>query len=322
MMQALALSLLTHCATWASTRGGQNKLFILIYHQVLDAPDVMRPGEADIASFSWQMQLLARHFNVLPLAEAVARLQDRSLPPRAVTITFDDGYADNLRNAVPILKQQNLSATFFIASGYLEGGRMWNDTVIEAIRNLPQPEVDLSAFGLGVMPLVSPAQRAATARTLLKCLKHLPPEQRLAHSQALAAQATALPDDLMLTRAQLRELHAQGMEIGGHTVNHPILATLDKATATAEIAENKAYLEQLLAAPIRFFAYPNGRLGDDYLLAHRDIAKACPYQAAFSTHPGVATAASDVWQLPRFTPWDATPLRFMLRMVWLYLKGG
>jgi len=124
-MQAFVLHVLKPFATLASGLGAQKKLSILIYHRVLDQADFMRPGEVDKQAFTWQMQLLARYFNVLSLNEALSGLQNDNLPPRAVTITFDDGYADNLHNALPILKQFGLSATFFIASGYLDGGRMW-----------------------------------------------------------------------------------------------------------------------------------------------------------------------------------------------------
>ncbi len=66
-------------------------------------------------------------FNVMPLDAAVNALKKRNLPARAMAITFDDGYADNQVTALPILKQHGLSATFFIATGYLDGGRMWNE---------------------------------------------------------------------------------------------------------------------------------------------------------------------------------------------------
>ncbi|MDD5271590.1 MAG: polysaccharide deacetylase family protein [Methylovulum sp.] len=319
-MQHYLFSLLKHCATLASYRFTSKKLFILIYHRVLDAPDFMRPGEPDKVAFAWQMELLTRYFNVLPLAEALARLQNNSLPPRAVTITFDDGYADNFYNAMPILKQQQLPATFFIASGYLDGGRMWSDSVIETIRNFPDTTLNLNDIGLGVFSLASEEQKVAAARTILNQLKYQEPLQRLAHSRFIADQVSHLPDDLMLTSTQLQALHAQGMEIGGHTVNHPILATLDDAKAKAEIADNKAFLEQKLGVKLRFFAYPNGKLGGDYQLRHRDIVRQCHYQASLSTHAGVADNTSDIWQLPRFTPWDATPLKFMLRMVRMYCR--
>ncbi len=319
-MQSIVLGGLKHLATLASGLGKQKKLFILIYHRVLDEPDFMRPGEVDRHAFNWQMALLSRYFNVLSLDDALQRLQSDTLPPRAVTITFDDGYADNHANALPILKNHGLTATFFIASGYLNGGRMWNDSIIEAIRSMPQPLLDLSAIGLGRYALATPAEKAASTQQILTKIKHLAPEQRAEHTRYIEQQATYLPDDLMLSTEQLVQLHQNGMEIGGHTVTHPIMANLSDTEVIRELAENKQFLEQLLGGQIRYFAYPNGKTGQDYLPDQSALLKACGYQAALTTEWGVADKTSEVWQLPRFTPWDKSPIKFMARMARLYYQ--
>ena len=118
-MKAITLYGLKQLATLASGFGKKKKLFILIYHRVLDEPDFMRPGEVDKIKFAWQMELLSKYFNVLSMSDALEKIQKNTLPPRAVCITFDDGYADNYHNALPILKNNQLTATFFISSGYL-----------------------------------------------------------------------------------------------------------------------------------------------------------------------------------------------------------
>ncbi len=318
ILDSMILAGLKGLATLASGLGKQKKLFVLIYHRVLDVPDFMRPGEVDIQAFSWQMALLAKYFNVLSFSEAFEKLKTNSLPARAVCITFDDGYADNLHNAVPILKKNNLTATFFIASGYLDGGRMWNDSVIEAVRIMPKTELDLTNIELGLYPITTPAQKEAAARDIIIKLKYLEPKQRLRLSQKIAELAGAVPDNLMLTTGQLIQLHQQGMEIGGHTVTHPILAKLAPNLALQEIGDNKKALEKLLNTEIRYFAYPNGKLGKDYMPEHIDTVKKAGYQAAFSTQCGVVTVSSDFWQLARFTPWDKTPARFMFRMLTMY----
>ena len=80
------------------------------------------------------MRFAKANFNVISLADGVAGLKRGCLPPRALSITFDDGYRDNHDIALPILLQLGLPATFFVATGFLDGGRMFNDTVIEAVR--------------------------------------------------------------------------------------------------------------------------------------------------------------------------------------------
>jgi peptidoglycan/xylan/chitin deacetylase (PgdA/CDA1 family) len=121
----------------ASLLAGRPALIVLTYHRVLPAPDPMLTAEPDAGLFEAQMTFLARYMVVLPLVEALRRLEAGTLPRRAIAITFDDGYANNAQVALPILRRLGLPATFFIATGYLDGGCMWNDAVIETLRRCP-----------------------------------------------------------------------------------------------------------------------------------------------------------------------------------------
>lgn len=321
MKNSILLTLIKHMASIACGMGKQKKLFILIYHRVLDEPDYLRPGDVDKTAFTWQMELLSKYFNVLPLHNALQLLQKNELPPRAVSITFDDGYADNFTNALPILKRFNLSSVFFIAHGFINGGRMWNDTVIEAIRHYAEPELDLTDIGLGCFDVVTAYDKNQAVIQILHQIKHLPPILRDEYTNHIAEKSGNIPSDLMMTSEQVIELYANGMEIGGHTVNHPILAKLDLNTARQEISDNKKYLENLLNTSLRLFAYPNGKPIQDYLPEQIQLVKEAGYKAAVSTQNSVADFSSDPWQLPRFTPWDNTPLKFMLRMIYKYYKA-
>jgi peptidoglycan/xylan/chitin deacetylase (PgdA/CDA1 family) len=299
-----------------SPGGARGRLTILIYHRVHAQNDPLFPEEVNAAEFDCQMATLSDCFHVLPLDEAVSRLRENSLPPAAAAITFDDGYADNYEVALPILQRHKLSATFFISSGFLDGGRMWNDTVIEALRRARGDELDLCSLGVGVCDLSTPRARGRSAESLLHRLKHLDFGARSQMVERIAERVAApLPDDLMMTSAQVRELHAAGMGIGGHTVQHPILARLKLPHARTEIAEGRARLQEIIRAPVSLFAYPNGKPHQDYNAQHVQIAKQLGFSAAFSTAWGVAHSASDFFQLPRFTPWDKTPNRFTLRLL-------
>lgn len=293
--------------------GGRNGLTILIYHRVLAQPDPLFPGEVESADFHRQLGQLRASFTVLPLTEAVQALRDGTLPPRAACITFDDGYADNAEVALPILRQHGLSATFFVASGFLDGGRMWNDTVIELVRRTEKQVLDASVLGLGIHRLDSIETRRQAISSLIGQLKYRPMEQRLETIGQLCALAPcALADDLMMRSEQVRELHRAGMEIGAHTVNHPILAALPAAQARHEISAGKAALETITGAPVRIFAYPNGKPGVDYLAEHVAMVREIGFDGAVSTAWGGRN--DDLFQLPRFTPWDRDTLRFQLRL--------
>jgi peptidoglycan/xylan/chitin deacetylase (PgdA/CDA1 family) len=291
------------------------RLSILIFHRVLPQQDPLFPDEMDAARFDKLLTVLKSCFNVVSLRDGVEGLRSGKLPSRAVCITFDDGYADNAEIALPILQRHGMPATFFVATGFLDGGRMWNDTVIELVRRAPN-EVDLSRAGFGVMKLGSAAERHAAIGTLLGQLKYLSFERRLEQVDLLRELIpVALPDNLMMRSAQVRQLHAAGMEIGGHTVEHPILARLEPAQARREMAEGKETLEALIGDTVRSFAYPNGKPGQDYQAEHAQLARDIGFEFAVSTSWGAASAASDLFQLPRFTPWDRSHARFVLRML-------
>jgi peptidoglycan/xylan/chitin deacetylase (PgdA/CDA1 family) len=296
--------------------GEEGRLSILVYHRVLPRADAMLAGEVEAAAFDWQMALLAEHFRVLPLFEAVQRLRDSTLPARATCVTFDDGYADNHDIALPILKKWRLPATFFIATAYLDGGWMWNDAVIEAVRQARGESLDLTPLGLSGHSMATPQLRCEAAAAIITRLKYLPPDQRQnAMWQVLRLASAKLPDSPMMSSRQVRALHSAGMEIGGHTVSHPILAGLDPVAAYSEIAEGKEQLEHLCGGAVRLFAYPNGKPGKDYRPEHVEMVKRSGFAAAVSTAWGAGGTACDPYQLPRFTPWDGTPLRFGLRLL-------
>src|SRR5205085_1443710 len=126
-------------------------------HRVLADPDPLFPEEVGAPDFDAQMSILKRWFNVLPLKEALARLREGRLPMRAACITFDDGYADNATVAAPILRRHGLPATFFIATDFIDGGEMWNDTVIDTVRRAPGDSLDARALGLPLLDLRPPA---------------------------------------------------------------------------------------------------------------------------------------------------------------------
>ena len=297
-------------------RGGINRLSIFIYHRVLPAPDPLFPAEVDAAQFDAQVAWITRWFTVLPLADAVQRLQQGSLPPGSAAITFDDGYADNLQHAEPVLRRHGASATLFVATGFLDGGCMWNDRVIEAVRRTRQTELDLPGLLPTPLPVTDLAQRRAAITQLIGRIKYLPMQARdMAVADVLRAAAVAVPDDLMLTSDALRRWHAAGQQVGAHTVNHPILAQLADDAARDEIARGRDALQAMLDTRIGLFAYPNGRPGSDYLPVHVDMVRALGFDAAVSTSWGAASVRSPIHELPRFTPWDRSRLRFGARVV-------
>ncbi len=302
-----------------SPAGASARLSILIFHRVLAQPDPLFPNEIDHTRFDAICGWLRAWFNVLPLDQAVQRLRDGHLPARAAAITFDDGYADNCEIALPVLSRHGLSATFFVATAFLDGGRMWNDTVIEAVRRATVDVLDLHGLPCAAPGRIAldtvPARRAAIG-AVIDAVKYLEPTQREAMVQRIAERCrAALPADLMMSSEQVRTLHRAGMQIGAHTATHPILARLSAEQARHEIASGKQALESLLGQRVGLFAYPNGKPGQDYAPANVALVRELGFDAAVSTAPGAARQKSDLFQIPRFTPWDRSRLGFGARLV-------
>ena len=138
--------------------------------------------------------------------------------------------------------------------------------------------------------------------------------------QILQRAGSAPPPGHMLTTPQVRGLRDAGVEIGAHTATHPILTRLDAAAARDDMAQGKETLEGILQEPVRLFAYPNGRPGEDYDATHVAIAKDLGFSAAVSTAWGAAHHGCDLFQMPRVAPWDASALPYAARLVKSYAK--
>ncbi len=301
-----------------SPGGSAGRLSVLIFHRVLAQPDPLFPDEVDVARFDDVCAWLADWFTVLPLDDAVRRWRDGELPRRAAAITFDDGYADNHDLALPILQRHGLTATFFIATAYLDGGIMWNDQVIDALRHTGGPRLDLGDIdglqGL-VFELDSVAARRSAIGRVLQAIKYMAVDQRSAAVGRVCRLAgAATPRGQMMSSSQIRALHRAGMQIGAHTVNHPILAGLDAAAARAEMLQGRQQLESLLQDRIGLFAYPNGRPGVDYSDETAALARDLGFDAALTTAWGASGGATDPFQMPRFTPWDRSRWGFGMRL--------
>lgn len=299
-----------------SPRGGRGRLSVLIFHRVLAEPDPLMPDLPTADRFEATMRWVKAWFNVLPLGDAIEQLFAGTIPSRALAITFDDGYADNESIAAPILKRLQLTATFFVSTGFLDGGCMWNDRVIEAMRGSRVDPIALQPQGLGSLPLTSAADRSRAIASVLSAIKHMEPARRQAAVEAVVAAAGDPPAPApMMSSTQVRSLRSLGMDIGAHTVSHPILTRLTAGAAFDEMMRSKRELETMLSESVRLFAYPNGVPGQDYAAEHTAMARECGFEGAVSTSWGAASIHSDRFQLPRFTPWDRERWRFGARLL-------
>ena len=275
------------------------KFVTLTYHRVRPQQDPLYPDMCFVESFDSQLRMLSRFFNVLPLDEALRLSEQGTLPARTVCITFDDGYRDNVDIALPMLRQYALPATFFIATGYLNDGVMWNDQVIEAVRGRRAGRWDLSDINLGKRHVDDLTSRRALMGEIIVHLKHQSPTVRATWAQWLVDQSDVPGERIMMTNEEVRELNQAGMTIGGHTVTHPILTRLPLSQAGEEMVNGKQTLEDIVQTDVRLFAFPNGKAGSDYAKEHTELVGQSGFDAGLTTMWGYADAGSPRFELPR-----------------------
>lgn len=301
-----------------SPGGCRGRLSILVFHRILGSADAMHDTEMSAAEFDLVCTWLRDWFNVLPLEQAVAALRLRTLPSRALSITFDDGYADNHDVALPILRRHSLPATFFVSTAYLDGGLMWNDKVVEAVRRCKAPALDPGILPSGHrVPLLlqNAPQRRAAAACIIDAVKYQPVAEREAYVNKLASAVGAdLPTDLMMSAGQVRNLARSGMTVGAHTVTHPILAGLADEAIRREVADGRRELEEITDRPVTLFAYPNGKPAVDYDARSVEIVRSLGFVGAVTTQWGACRPNTELMELPRFTPWDRKRAKFGLRL--------
>lgn len=270
------------------------------------------------------------------LQQLVHGLQSGRLPHRAVAITFDDGYADNLFNARPLLEHYDVPATIFVTTGHIGcKSEFWWD---ELDRLLLQPgrlpeclhvSVNGSAYQwhLGEAAHYSedasrrysswsmgenddPSPRHTLYRSLYQLLRPLPDGERRSVLNGLVAWAgvepVGRPTHRILSLDETVAL-AEGtmIDIGAHTVTHPVLSTLPATAQRAEIEGAKARLEEILGHLVTSLAYPYGSRSD-YTSETVTIVKKAGFTYACSNFAGVVRRGTDRFQLPRFVvrDWD------------------
>jgi len=281
-----------------------NRLSVFLFHKVPKLADPLVPAELDLARFEHLLDHTLSNFVVLPLEEAIARVNAGNLPRRSACITFDDGYSDWMSGVVPMLLRRNLHATFFITSGQFDGVPLWHERILTAVRQLPGPLFDLGIPFLPAEPIASIDQRGRQVQRLERELKYLTltsREQILEQLQRISNVDTA--EVPVMSEAQLRDLHNQGFGIGAHTALHPILDYCNAKETEREIGGARERLQAIVGGEVNGFAYPNGRPYADFSRLHVEAVKRAGYRYAVTTHWGVADGTTSPFQIPRFTPW-------------------
>jgi peptidoglycan/xylan/chitin deacetylase (PgdA/CDA1 family) len=284
---------------------------ILSYHRIADVD--ADPYGLCVAPqhFAKQLEILRAYGHPMSLQELVQALVDSNLPRGAFALTFDDGYNDNLHVAKPLLERYQIPATVFVATGYLGREFWWDElqrivlmaSALPARLHLTINETGCE-WNLGAESQRG-SQHAVTRQrflhSLYRLLQTLAAEERRQVMNQLWAWAGVHLNDQPRHRAlacdEVVRLAEGGLvEIGAHTVTHPVLAALPPAMQRLEIVQSKVQLEALLAQPVRSFSYPNGSLSDSTI----GIVREADFMCACRSFNDIVWRRSDRFQLPRF----------------------
>lgn len=312
---------------------------ILLYHRVADL-DVDPWGLAVTpGNFEVQLDVMRRRGTVLPLEEFIGRVQSGTMPRRAIVVTFDDGYADNLLTARPLLDRYGVPATVFVTTGVLaEPREFWWDEIeglfltpgsLPAVLDLEiegrvhrwdlqdavvYSDEDASQYRRWGASDTPPTRRHALFIELWRRLQILRDPVRRTALDQLARWAGA--DGRMrtshrpMTDSEVREL-ARGalVSVGAHTVSHSRLSVLSGPEQETELVGSRRALEELLDRPVRTLAYPFGGR-KDYTPATVALARKAGFSCACATAPGPVHLFAGLHELPRCVVRDMGGDRF------------
>lgn len=278
---------------------------VLAFHRVNDDDDPFMPS-LPTSVFAARMEHIARHYTVLTVETLVERLREGRVPRKAVALTFDDGYRDNLTHAAPILARYGLPATVFLTTGCVGTREMlWFDRLAEALKTTTRTHLQLA--GQGALALGSTAERLRALQAALSYLKRMPDAERRQtldeFLRELKVGALDGPKRLMLSWDEVGVLRGLGFSVGAHTVSHPILSRVSAEDAWQEIVGSKHAIERALGSQARAFAYPNGGREDVTELTVR-LVRDAGFTCAVTTRRGLNTAATPVLELRRGGPWE------------------
>jgi peptidoglycan/xylan/chitin deacetylase (PgdA/CDA1 family) len=259
-----------------------------------------RPG-AGTRGFWKQLRLLRRLTTVVPLHWALERMQQgRPLPPRALALTFDDGYRDNLTIAGPMLSQLRLPATCFLVPGILSGTTTpWWEKLAWTLQSTQKDRISWRGKSL---QLLSPAARHSAFQYISRDLKTINLAGRSLQVEALVEALTPTgsyrTDSHFLGWEEARKLSGH-MALGSHSMYHAILSREDDASQLADLSESRRQLADHLGIDAKVVAYPNGKKCD-FNAATIAAAKAAGFQYAITTEPGVNGPTTPPYEIRRW----------------------
>jgi peptidoglycan/xylan/chitin deacetylase (PgdA/CDA1 family) len=294
---------------------------ILVYHRVTNLPTDPEMLAVGPGNFRRQMEFLRQHFRVARFEENWSEVRDPT-----VVITFDDGYADNLLEALPILEEVGVPATFFISTGRIGTGEefWWHRLETLLLREgefPPRFRLHDSRYGRG-WETASFEQRKVLYASLNALMQKIDPDRQKVWLDQLEGWAGPRPEGKgphrSMTEEEVKRLAASPWAtIGAHTVTHSALSSLNEVQQRHEILFSRQELERITGTAITTFSYPFGRK-QDYNRTSVRLCREAGFIKAASNFPGQVHRWTDPFQLPRHLVrnWDPDTFAAEMKNFW------
>lgn len=272
---------------------------ILMYHRITDDPK----GEGLTADqFRQQVRIIKRDFVPMTLRDLLKAHENGKVPENAVVVTFDDGYADFAEVAFPILEAEGIPATLFVTTGFVNGDIwLWPDQIRYAINHSSIDKLTLAGID---QELSIQGDPITSWNTIADYCLTITNQQKLTLIDALFDQLevtkpSAPPSSFRpISWAQLADMVKRGLDVGSHSISHPILTKLDEIQLYDELKLSRQTLQRETGHPVEVFCYPNGGQSDFDERVQEKI-KQCGYQYAVAAFPSRAPV-SDRWCIKRY----------------------
>ena len=280
-----------------------------MYHGITDR-DINCWTQLPEAVFKTQMRYISDHHRPKSLSDAAEILSGHILSPKyVIVVTFDDGFANNVSIAYPILEKYSIPATIFLTTSFIDkdpkfAGLLWTDYILALFRSTDLKQIDLSDLGLEIFNLDSLEKRHQAKDIVCGMLKKLNFEEknRIVEKigSRLGGKISARDQEIFrsLSWEDVSALSKEGfIDFGAHTVSHEILSRMPKETAEREIIDSKRYIEIKSGRSVKYFAYPNGRRADFNNETKAIVAEY--FECALTTIEGLNSAGDDMYELKR-----------------------
>jgi peptidoglycan/xylan/chitin deacetylase (PgdA/CDA1 family) len=295
---------------------------VLLYHRVTSLQADPQMLSVSPAHFEKQMQLLKKKYNVLNTEEFHYHLvNSKRFPSGSIYITFDDGYADNLLEAIPVLESLQIQALFYIATGTLNtSGEFWWDALERILLGNNTGDnciIEIKERKINPAQLTG-ADKRNLYEALLPVLSRMPSAKRNNCINDLAAafhSTTGRATHRALTFDELRKLHrSKSCSIGAHTHQHPSLGALSRKEQEAEINTSISILQQETGTPIEYFSFPFGTV-NDYNEDTLEICRSLKFKSVAANYPALVNRNTDALHFPRFLvrDWNETDFEWNLQ---------